>query len=236
MINIYLLFGVKIGKIVRNAIISFLSGLKSVKMAWHWERSSFLSGIKFVNREYFSWKQICCEETKIVSKFFRNISFHIRIIFWKTITGFKLVSVALHRIVLCCGVFDFALTCIILYCIVALCCVVLYCIVLYFVVLCCLVLCLIELAVLYLYCIAFYCIVFCCVLLSCIVLYLYCICIAVFALHCIVLCCAVLCCVVLSCLVLSCLVLSCACQKRVTSSSIKQQDKRNRIINAKNLA
>ena len=50
-----------------------LYGLKFAEKAKSRAITSLLSGLEFVKRKYFFSKQICCGETKIVSKFLRNI-------------------------------------------------------------------------------------------------------------------------------------------------------------------
>ena len=56
-----------------RAVSSFLYGLKLAERAKNREISSLLSGLELVKRNYFFSKQICYEETKVVSKSLRNI-------------------------------------------------------------------------------------------------------------------------------------------------------------------
>ena len=83
-----------------QAINLFLFSLKLVKKAKKRAIGLLLSPIKLMTNKYFFWKQISCEETKIVSKFFRKLSYQNQ--FQKQRPDLKL-SMASH--VFCCVFF-----------------------------------------------------------------------------------------------------------------------------------
>ena len=93
-----------------QAINLFLFSLKVVKKAKKRAIGLLLSPIKLMTNKYFFWKQISCEETKIVSKFFRKLSYQNQ--FQKQRPDLKL-SMASH--VFCCVFFFLAFCSILLH-------------------------------------------------------------------------------------------------------------------------